>query len=53
MVFAFLISFRSIYHARSFIPRENHLNINLVYYGVDPNDNKDSLTLTYASEITI
>ena len=54
VAFLFLISFGSIHHPRTFIPRQNCPCINMVYNGVDPNNNlgkfthvKDFLTLTY------
>ena len=33
------IPFGSSYHARTFIPRRNHLSINMVFNGNDPNNN--------------
>ena len=35
----FSIPSRSIYHARTFIPRENRANISIVQNGFYPNDN--------------
>ena len=49
-----LIPFRSIYHARMFIPRENRPLHNMVQNGFDPNDNsgiQNSVTLTYPPNI--
>jgi hypothetical protein len=37
--FLFSIPFGFIYHDRAFIPRQNRPSINMVYNGVDPNNN--------------
>jgi hypothetical protein len=35
----FSIPFGCIYHARTFIPGQNHPSINVVQSGIDPNNN--------------
>ena len=39
MVLLFSIPFESVYHARTFIPMQNHSSINMVWNGIDPNSN--------------
>ena len=41
MVFLFLIPYMSTYYAKSFIPRQIWPSINVVYNGIDPNNNLD------------
>lgn len=46
----------SIYHARTFMPRQRHLNINMVENGVEPNnisDIIDFVILTYPPNVII
>ena len=38
-VYLFSIPFGSIYHARVFIPRQNHPSIYMTWNGIDPNNN--------------
>ena len=39
VAFLFSIPFGSIYHSRTFIPRQNGPSMNMDYNGVDPNNN--------------
>ena len=45
MVFLFSIPFGCIYHARTFINRQNHPSISMVQNSIDPNKNLDTTHL--------